>query len=156
MPALVTEKPKQNARQQNGRSSRFKTTIQTFQSANSTPPSKSTTHFLSTPEFALLHSSNPSGTHICNIARGAIIDQAALIHALETKQIRAASLDVTDPEPLPKDDPLWDAPNVLITPHVSGSSEVYAERAFEVLRENLRRDRDGRGFVNLVDRGRGY
>lgn len=118
--------------------------------------SKDTTHFLSTAEFALLHASNPSGTYISNISRGGVIDQTALIHALETKQISGAALDVTDPEPLPADNPLWDAPNVLITPHVSGSTTVYAERAFLVLRENLRRERDGGKLVNVVDRERGY
>jgi phosphoglycerate dehydrogenase-like enzyme len=123
---------------------------------NSHPHSKYTTHLLSTPEFALLHASNPRGTYIANIARGAIIDQPALITALQTNQIRGAALDVTDPEPLPKDDPLWDAPNVLITPHVSGSSDAYAERAFQVLATNIRREREGGKLVNEVDRDRGY
>lgn len=91
-----------------------------------------------------------------NISRGQVIDQAALIKALEAKQISGAALDVTDPEPLPPDNPLWDAPNVLITPHISGSTTVYAERAFQVLHENLRRIRDGRKLVNEVDRKRGY
>jgi phosphoglycerate dehydrogenase-like enzyme len=79
-----------------------------------------------------------------------------LVKALESKQIRGAALDVTDPEPLPADDPLWTAPNCLITPHVSGGTNVYAERAFQVLRENLRRRRDGKQFVNQIDRKRGY
>lgn len=91
-----------------------------------------------------------------NISRGGIIDQEALIKALESKQISGAALDVADPEPLPSDDPLWSAPNVLITPHVSGSTTVYAERAFRVLKENLRRRRDGEKLVNIVDRKRGY
>ncbi|KAG9204059.1 hypothetical protein G6514_001695 [Epicoccum nigrum] len=120
------------------------------------PLTKSTTHLLSSAEFALLHASNPRGTYIANIARGPIIDQPALITALETNQIRGAALDVTDPEPLPKDDPLWDAPNVLITPHVSGSSDAYAERAFQVLATNIRREREGGKLVNEVDRDRGY
>jgi phosphoglycerate dehydrogenase-like enzyme len=51
---------------------------------------------------------------------------------------------------------LWTAPNVLITPHVSGSTDVYANRAFEVLRENMRRQRSGEKLVNEVDRDRGY
>ncbi|KAJ4362828.1 hypothetical protein N0V95_001202 [Ascochyta clinopodiicola] len=120
------------------------------------PLTKYTQHLLSTDEFEVLHKSNPRGTYIANIARGQIIDQKALIKALETKQIRGAALDVTDPEPLPKDDPLWTAPNVLITPHVSGSSDVYAERAFQVLAENIRRARSGGKLVNEVNRDRGY
>ncbi|KAF1975353.1 hypothetical protein BU23DRAFT_459346 [Bimuria novae-zelandiae CBS 107.79] len=119
------------------------------------PLTPQTTHFLSTPEFALL-AANPTRTYIANIARGAIIDQPALVHALHAGQIAGAALDVTDPEPLPKDDPLWDAPNVLITPHVSGVTSTTGERCFQVVRENLRRVRDGRGLVNEVDRGRGY
>ena len=123
---------------------------------NSHTPRKETTHFLSTPEFDLLANSNPNGTYIANISRGGIIDQPALIKALESKQISGAALDVTDPEPLPADDPLWSAPNVLITPHISGSTTVYAERAFQVLAENLRRVRDGGRIVNLIDREKGY
>ncbi|KAF2253341.1 hypothetical protein BU26DRAFT_515709 [Trematosphaeria pertusa] len=122
----------------------------------SVPLTKETTHFLSTEEFALLNEVNPAGTYIANISRGQVIDQPTLVKALERKQIRGAALDVTDPEPLPADDPLWTAPNCLITPHVSGSTTVYAERAFQVLRENLRRERDGKHLVNEVDRDRGY
>jgi phosphoglycerate dehydrogenase-like enzyme len=103
-----------------------------------------------------LHKSNPRGTYVANIARGQVIDQPALVKALENGLISGAALDVTDPEPLPADDPLWTAPNVLITPHVSGSTDVYADRAFEVLRENMRREKNGKKLVNEVDRKRGY
>jgi phosphoglycerate dehydrogenase-like enzyme len=78
------------------------------------------------------------------------------VKALHDGLISGAALDVTDPEPLPADDPLWTAPNVLITPHVSGATDVYANRAFEVLRENMRRDKSGEKLVNEVDRDRGY
>ncbi|OAL07444.1 hypothetical protein IQ06DRAFT_289164 [Phaeosphaeriaceae sp. SRC1lsM3a] len=120
------------------------------------PLTKATTHFLSTEEFKLLHKSNPHGTYVANIARGQVIDQPALVKALHEGLIKGAALDVTDPEPLPADDPLWNAPNVLITPHVSGSTDVYADRAFEVLRENIRRQRSGGHLVNEVNRDRGY
>ncbi|PVI08185.1 hypothetical protein DM02DRAFT_608261 [Periconia macrospinosa] len=120
------------------------------------PLTKSTTHFLSTPEFHLLNKSNPAGTYIANISRGQVIDQPKLIEALEEKLISGAALDVTDPEPLPKEDPLWEAPNVLVTPHVSGSSTVYAQRATQVLQQNLRRLRDGGRLINEVDREKGY
>lgn len=93
---------------------------------------------------------------MANIARGQCIDQKALIVALEQGQIGGAALDVTDPEPLPADDPLWDAPNVLITPHCSGSSDVYADRAFQVLIENIKRHRSGGKLINEVNRERGY
>ncbi|KAH7408461.1 hypothetical protein DE146DRAFT_605802 [Phaeosphaeria sp. MPI-PUGE-AT-0046c] len=120
------------------------------------PLTKATTHFLSTEEFELLHKSNPRGTYVANIARGQVIDQPALVKALHDGLIKGAAVDVTDPEPLPADDPLWTAPNVLITPHVSGSTDVYADRAFEVLRENVRRQRSGGHLVNEVNRERGY
>lgn len=120
------------------------------------PLTKTTTHFLSTPEFELLHKSNPRGTYVANIARGQVIDQPAIVKALHDGLIKGAALDVTDPEPLPADDPLWTAPNVLITPHVSGHTDVYADRAFEVFRENIRRHRSGGKLVNEVNRERGY
>jgi phosphoglycerate dehydrogenase-like enzyme len=103
-----------------------------------------------------LHKSNPKGTYVANIARGQIIDQKALITALEKEHIGGAAVDVTDPEPLPKDDPLWDAPNVLITPHCSGASDAYADRAFQVLIENIKRDRSNGKLINEVNRERGY
>ncbi|EUC48789.1 hypothetical protein COCMIDRAFT_33859 [Bipolaris oryzae ATCC 44560] len=120
------------------------------------PLTKDTTHLFSTPEFELLHKSNPKGTYVVNIARGQIIDQKALITALETEQIQGAALDVTDPEPLPEDDPLWDAPNVLITPHCSGASDVYVNRAFQLLIENIKHERSGGQLINEVNRKRGY
>ncbi|KAJ4372183.1 hypothetical protein N0V83_003956 [Neocucurbitaria cava] len=117
-----------------------------------------TKHFLSTEEFELLHKSNTNGkgTYVTNIARGQCIDQKALITALEKGHIRGAALDVTDPEPLPADDPLWDAPNVLITPHCSGSTDVYADRGFQLLIENIKRQKSGGKLINEVNRKRGY
>ncbi|EMD94500.1 hypothetical protein COCC4DRAFT_148497 [Bipolaris maydis ATCC 48331] len=120
------------------------------------PLTKDTTHLLSTPEFELLHKSNPKGTYVVNIARGPIIDQKALITALETEQIKGAAVDVTDPEPLPEDDPLWDAPNVLITPHCSGGSDKYVYRVFQLLVENIKHERSGGQLINEVNRKRGY
>lgn len=85
-----------------------------------------------------------------------MIDQPALIAALESGQLRAAALDVADPEPLPADDPLWQAPNLTMTPHVSGIVSNYVERAIGVLEENLDRRARGDAFVNVVDRSKGY
>ncbi|KAL8680347.1 MAG: hypothetical protein Q9186_003468 [Xanthomendoza sp. 1 TL-2023] len=70
--------------------------------------------------------------------------------------LRGAALDVTDPEPLPKDDALWDAPNCIITPHISGLGSAYVDRCFQVLEVNLERRERGEGLINLVDRGKGY
>ena len=93
---------------------------------------------------------------ISNIARGPIIDQPALVAALHDGSIAAATLDVTDPEPLPADDPLWTAPNVIITPHISGGSSAYTERSFGVLEENLERLEKGTALVNVISRKKGY
>ncbi|CAN9337430.1 unnamed protein product [Alternaria alternata] len=122
----------------------------------SVPLTKATTHLLSTEEFDLLHKSNPKGTYVANIARGPIIDSKALVTALKKELISGAALDVTDPEPLPEDDPLWDAPNVLVTPHCSGASDAYADRAFQVLIENIKQDRSNGKLINEVNRKRGY
>lgn len=70
--------------------------------------------------------------------------------------LRGAALDVTDPEPLPKESPLWDAPNCIVTPHISGLGMMYADRAFQVLEVNLRNIEKGRELINVVDRKKGY
>ncbi|KAF5490383.1 D-2-hydroxyacid dehydrogenase [Colletotrichum fructicola] len=88
-------------------------------------------------------------TFVSNIARGPLIKTDALIEALETGKIRAAALDVTDPEPLPKDHPLWKAPNVFITPHVSWRTNGYWERVLGVLETNLGRMHEGKPLINV-------
>lgn len=85
-----------------------------------------------------------------------IIDQPALIQALKDKTISGAALDVTDPEPLPSDSELWDMSNVIVTPHVSGSTAGYTERALQVLETNLTRRAKGEKLINVVRRERGY
>ena len=112
-----------------------------------------TRHMLSTAEFEIL---SERKTFISNISRGAIIDQPALISALEEGLIRGAALDVTDPEPLPDDHPLWTTPNAIVTPHISGSITGYVDRAFGVLELNLDKRAKGEPLINVVNRKRGY
>jgi phosphoglycerate dehydrogenase-like enzyme len=91
------------------------------------------------------------GAMIYNIGRGAVIDTPALVSALQSGHLGGAGLDVTEPEPLPADSPLWDLENVLITAHTSGASPRYWERQEALLTDNLARYLDGRPLRNLVD-----
>ena len=96
------------------------------------------------------------GAILVNIARGPIVDTDALIAALDDGRLSAACLDVTDPEPLPTDHPLWQRDDVLITPHVAGRAEVTGERRWALFRENVRRFANGLPLLNVVDPASGY
>ena len=85
--------------------------------------------------------------HLINVARGRVVDEPALIGALQEKRIAAAGLDVTREEPLPASSPLWTMPNVLITPHTAGETQRYEDAVIDILLENL--DRLWRGETNL-------
>ena len=88
------------------------------------------------------------GALLVNAARGAIVDTDALVDALRAGHIRAA-LDVTDPEPLPPEHPLWQAPNVIITPHIAGSVTRWRNRAYRLAGEQLRRYAAGEPLLNV-------
>ena len=104
---------------------------------------------------AVLARMRPS-TYLYNIGRGQVVDQPALIAALRDGRLAGAGLDVTDPEPLPADSPLWDMPNVLITAHSSGATPRYWDRALATLTENLARWQEQRPLLNVVDQFAGY
>jgi glyoxylate reductase len=87
---------------------------------------------------------------LVNTARGPIVDQAALARALRQGQIAGAALDVTDPEPLPSDDPLWHAPNLLVVPHIGSATRTARERMTEIAVENLLAALDGRPMPHPV------
>lgn len=91
------------------------------------------------------------GAVLCNVARGSLVDEGALIEALESERIRAAILDVTRNEPLAPDDPLWDAPNLYLSPHCAVTPEAYDARLLELLGENLERYVSGRPLRNLSE-----
>jgi phosphoglycerate dehydrogenase-like enzyme len=93
---------------------------------------------------------------VINIARGPIVDEAALAVALKEKRIGGAALDVFDTEPLPADSPLWSVDNAILTPHVSNSSPKVRERSLALVAENVRRFKAGEPLLNLVDRAAGY
>lgn len=94
--------------------------------------------------------------YLINIGRGAIVDLADLTAALEAGEIAGAGLDVFETEPLPSDHPLWRMPNVIITPHIAGTSPRIAERHLNVLLENIRRFREGEPLLNAVDKQRWF
>ncbi|MFE7048849.1 2-hydroxyacid dehydrogenase [Streptomyces californicus] len=91
----------------------------------------------------------PDGALLVNVARGGVVDTKALLAELESGRLRAA-LDVTDPEPLPAGHPLWHAPNVLITPHVGGSTSAFEPRAKRLLAAQLTRFAAGEPVENVV------
>jgi phosphoglycerate dehydrogenase-like enzyme len=91
----------------------------------------------------------PQGALLVNAARGPVVDTAALVTALQSGKIRAA-LDVTDPEPLPEGHPLWSCPNLLLTPHVAGSSPQFAPRSLAIAADELRRYIGGEPLHNVV------
>ncbi len=98
----------------------------------------------------------PSHAYLVNIARGGLIDEAALARALGEGWIAGAGLDVFEEEPLPADSPLWKLDNVILSPHVAGFSLKYDERATDLFAQNLNRYLAGEPLLNLVDKKRGY
>jgi phosphoglycerate dehydrogenase-like enzyme len=94
----------------------------------------------------------PDGAVLVNVARGAIVDTDALLAELRRERLHAF-LDVTDPEPLPPDHPLWDAPNLLLTPHVGGGTTGWQRRAYALVRAQLERYVAGEELANRVERG---
>jgi len=96
------------------------------------------------------------GARLINVARGSLLDEAALIQALESGALGGAALDVTQTEPLPAESPLWKAPNLFITPHTSGVSDRLWDRQTAILIELLERWFDEREMFNRVDLARGY
>lgn len=96
------------------------------------------------------------GSYFVAVSRGGLYDLPALIKALDSKRLAGAGVDVTDPEPLPKGNPLWKFDNALITPHIAGRSDKDRARMIGTIQENIRRFADGRPLINVVDKQKGY
>jgi phosphoglycerate dehydrogenase-like enzyme len=96
------------------------------------------------------------GAFFCNVGRGSLVDEKALIGALETGHLAGAALDVASQEPLPADHPLWDAPNLFLSPHVSTSPSALFPNVHGMFRANLARFLAGEPLANVVDASRGY
>ena len=119
--------------------------------ASAVPLTRETRKMIGAKQFAIMK----PGVILINVSRGGVVDTPALVGALDSKQVAAAGLDVTDPEPLPKGHPLWSR-NVIITPHSAGQSPGGERRRHEYFRENLRRFAAGEMLLNIVDKKVGY
>jgi phosphoglycerate dehydrogenase-like enzyme len=118
----------------------------------SVPLTSETHHLIGETE---LRAMKPTGVLI-NIARGAVVDEAALVRALREGWIAGAGLDVFEREPLPPESELWSLENAIVSPHISGGTEIYNQRAAAIFCENLRRYLGGESLKNLADAARGY
>jgi phosphoglycerate dehydrogenase-like enzyme len=96
------------------------------------------------------------GSYLLQMSRGGIVNEAALVDALEEGHLAGAGLDVTETEPLPVGDPLWTASNLIVTPHTSASSQLTTDLVWSILGENVGRFVRGEPLMNLVDKRRGW
>ena len=119
---------------------------------NVTPLTPATTGLFNKEMFARM---KPSALFV-NVGRGKSVVTDDLVAALKKGQLAGAALDVTDPEPLPKDHPLWNEPNVILTPHMAMNMEERLDNSWQVTRENLRRYVAGEKMLSVVDIKRGY
>jgi phosphoglycerate dehydrogenase-like enzyme len=116
------------------------------------PLTKETYHLIGREELSIMQNT----AYLINVTRGGIIDEPALIEALEKGEIVGAGLDVTEVEPLPADNPLWDAPNLIITPHRAGASQHRPRMVFEFFHQNLERYLKGEKPLCVIDKRRGF
>ncbi|MBI3823815.1 MAG: MBL fold metallo-hydrolase [Planctomycetes bacterium] len=116
------------------------------------PLTSQTKGMFGTKQFAAMKKS----AHFINIARGGLVDQKAMIAVLNKNMIAGAGLDVTDPEPLPDESPLWKMTNVVVSPHIGGQSDGARDRAWRLFRENVRRFVVGEPLLCVVDKSKGY
>ncbi|MCB0117043.1 MAG: hypothetical protein KDD84_23245, partial [Caldilineaceae bacterium] len=118
----------------------------------SCPLNEQTRHIVNAERLALM---KPTA-YLINVTRGGIIDEDALVAALQNNQIAGAALDVVEKEPLSEDSPLWAAPNLILTPHRAGASQHRHRDIVNFFQQNLRRYLSGEPVVNLVDKRRGF
>jgi D-2-hydroxyacid dehydrogenase (NADP+) len=117
-----------------------------------TPVTPATTALINAKRLAHMR----PDSYLINVGRGTLVDEAALIAALQTRRIAGAALDVFEEEPLPAESPLWSLDNVLITPHTAGVTEGLWERHYRLIAENLKRFRAGQPLLSEVNKKEGY
>jgi phosphoglycerate dehydrogenase-like enzyme len=120
--------------------------------AVSTPLTAETKNLLDARRIGLIK----EGAYLLVVSRGGIIDEAALVEALKSGKLAGAGLDVQATEPMPPDDPLWEAPNIIITPHTSGASRQTGERVWSITADNVRRFIKGEPLNNICDKKAGF
>ena len=118
----------------------------------SAPLTDASYHLLGKDELALMK----PNAYLIVVSRGGIVEENALAEALTSGTIAGAGIDVAEVEPLSADSPLWDAPNLIISPHTAGDSSEKEQRCVQILRENLVRYAAGEPLINVVDKERGY
>ena len=116
------------------------------------PLTKSTRAIIGAKELQIM---KPTAC-LVSVGRGGQVAEDALLYALKEKQIAGALLDVFATEPLPKENPLWEVPNLVITPHIAGKTGNYGQLVFELFTENLKRYLAGKDLMNIYDPERGY
>jgi len=116
------------------------------------PLNAQTQGMMAAPQFSRMK----PGSILINVARGPVVNEADLVTALQSGHLGGAGLDVTETEPLPQTSPLWDMPNVIITPHVGAQSRWRADDTTNLVCENLRRYFAGNRLLNVVDKRLGY
>jgi phosphoglycerate dehydrogenase-like enzyme len=116
------------------------------------PITPQTYHMIDGRRLALLDPQD----YLIVVSRGGIVEESALIAALKEGKLAGAGLDVQEHEPMPADDPLWDAPNLILTPHCSAASRQTGERVWGITKENLRRYVAGQPLENLCDKRAGF
>jgi phosphoglycerate dehydrogenase-like enzyme len=116
------------------------------------PAIPTTRHLFDETAFAAMR---PSARFV-NVGRGSTVDERALAEALASGRLAGAAIDVFEEEPLPQDSPLWEMPNVVVSPHASANFAGWRETLVELFVENLQRYVSGRPLRNVVDKARGY
>jgi phosphoglycerate dehydrogenase-like enzyme len=116
------------------------------------PYTAATRNMIGARQFELMK----KGSYLINVARGGVVDTAALTAALQSGKLAAAGLDVVEPEPLPSDHPLWSMQNVTISPHAAGQMDGLKARQVELYRDNIERYMTGKPMRNLVDKKAGF
>jgi len=116
------------------------------------PLSESNEKLLSDAQFSMMK----KDSYFINVGRGSVVDEPALIRHIQNGHLKGVGMDVADPEPIATDSPLWEAPHVIITPHIGAQSLYRVPRTIDLFCENFRRFQSGQTLINLVDKPLGY